>query len=71
MDYNFHLQNYLMKQDEKLENFLKDVLKKVSGDPDIDRDSRVEGFAGQAQTYVKAFKYHDRMEGIPIQPAPN
>jgi hypothetical protein len=45
---------------------LKDVLKKVSGDPNIDRDSRVEGFASQAQTYVKAFSYRDRMEGIPI-----
>jgi hypothetical protein len=44
---------------------LKDVLKKVSGDPDIDRDSRVERFASQAQTYVKAFSYRDRMEGIP------
>lgn len=45
---------------------LKDALKKVSGDPNIDRDSRVEGFAKQAQTYVKGFSYRDRMEGIPI-----
>jgi hypothetical protein len=45
---------------------LRDVLKKVSGDPNIDRDSRVEGFAGQAQAYVKGFSYRDRMEGIPI-----
>jgi hypothetical protein len=45
---------------------LKDVLKKVSGDPNIDRDSQVEAFAKQAQAYVKAFSYRDRMEGIPI-----
>jgi hypothetical protein len=45
---------------------LRDVLKKVSGDPNIDRDSRVEGFAGQAQAYVKGFSYRDRMEGIPV-----
>ncbi len=45
---------------------LKDALKKVSGDPNIDRDSRVEAFAEQAQTYVKGFSYRDRMEGIPI-----
>jgi len=45
---------------------LKDVLKKVSGDPNIDRDSRVEAFAEQAQVYVKGFGYRDRMEGIPI-----
>lgn len=45
---------------------LKDVLKKVSGDPDIDRDPRVEAFASQAQAYIKSFSYRDRMEGIPI-----
>jgi uncharacterized protein len=45
---------------------LKDVLKKVSGDPVIDRDPRVEAFASQAQTYIKSFSYRDRMEGIPI-----
>ena len=45
---------------------LRDVLKKVSGDPDIDRDLRVETFASQAQAYVKDFSYRDRMEGIPI-----
>lgn len=45
---------------------LKDALKKVSGDPDIDRDLRVEAYASQARTYVKAFSYRDRMEGIPI-----
>jgi hypothetical protein len=45
---------------------LKDVLKKVSGDPDLDRDPRVEAFAGQAQAYIKSFSYRDRMEGIPI-----
>jgi hypothetical protein len=45
---------------------LKDVLKKVSGVPDIDRNSRVEEFAEQAQAYVKGFSYRDRMEGIPI-----
>jgi uncharacterized protein len=45
---------------------LKDALKKVSGDPNIDRDSRVEAFAEEAQTYVKGFSYRDRMEGIPI-----
>ncbi len=45
---------------------LKDALKKASGDPNIDRDPRVEEFAKQAQAYVKAFSYRDRMEGIPI-----
>jgi hypothetical protein len=45
---------------------LKDALKKVSGDPNIDHNPRVEEFAMQAQTYVKAFGYRDRMEGIPI-----
>lgn len=45
---------------------LKDALKKVSGDPNIDRDARVEEFAKQAQAYLKGFSYHDRMEGIPI-----
>jgi uncharacterized protein len=45
---------------------LKDVLKKVSGDPAIDRDPRVEAFASQAQAYIKSFSYRDRMEGIPI-----
>jgi hypothetical protein len=42
------------------------VLKKVSGNPVIDRDPRVETFAGQAQAYIKSFSYRDRMEGIPI-----
>jgi hypothetical protein len=45
---------------------LKDALKKVSGDPDIDFDPRVEAFASQAQAYVKAFSYRDRMEGMSI-----
>lgn len=45
---------------------LKDVLKKVSGDPVIDRDPRFEVFANQAQAHIKSFSYHDRMEGIPI-----
>lgn len=45
---------------------LKDVLKKVSGDPMIDRDPRVEAFASDAQAYIKSFSYRDRMEGIPI-----
>ena len=45
---------------------LKDALKKVSGDPNIDRDSRVAAFASQALAYVKGFSYRDRMEGIPI-----
>ena len=45
---------------------LKDVLKKVSGDPVIDHDPRVEAFASQAQAYIKSFSYRDRMEGIPI-----
>ena len=45
---------------------LKDAFKKVSGDPDIDRDPRVEAFARQAHAYVKAYSYRDRMEGIPI-----
>ena len=45
---------------------LRDALKKVSGDLDIDHDPRVEGMAERAQIYVKTFSYRDRMEGIPI-----
>lgn len=45
---------------------LKDVLKKASGDPVIDRDPRVEALASQAKAYIKSFSYRDRMEGIPI-----
>ena len=44
---------------------LVDVLKKVSGDPDITSEE-VATAAGPALDYVKGFSERDRMEGIPI-----
>ena len=44
---------------------LVDVLKKVSGDPDITSEE-VATAAGPALDYVKGFSDCDRMEGIPI-----
>lgn len=45
---------------------LTDVLVKVSGDPRLIDDARVAAMAGQAGTFVRAFRYRDRMEGIPV-----
>ena len=44
----------------------KDVLVKVSGDPRLLDDPRVEALAKDAGSLVAKFTYRDRMEGIPI-----
>lgn len=44
----------------------KDVLVKVSGDPRLLSDARVEALAKDAADYVQEFHYRDRMQGIPI-----
>jgi uncharacterized protein len=41
------------------------VLVKVSGDPRLIGDKRVAALAGQAGDFVRDFRYHDRMSGIP------
>jgi uncharacterized protein len=41
------------------------VLVKVSGDPRLSGDPDVAALAGQAGEFVHAFRYHDRMSGIP------
>ncbi len=43
----------------------EDVLVKVSGDPGITADSRVEGLAARAERYVAKYSYRDRFEGKP------
>jgi uncharacterized protein len=43
-----------------------DVLVKVSGDPRLIGDPRVAAMSSQAASYVREYRYHDRMEGIPI-----
>jgi hypothetical protein len=45
---------------------LTDVLVKVSGDPRLAHDKRVEALAAQAGTFVRAFRYRDRMAGLPV-----
>lgn len=45
---------------------LTDVLVKVSGDPRLMNEPRVAAMAGQAATFVRAFRYRDRMAGIPV-----
>src|SRR5581483_4239060 len=44
---------------------LEDVLVKVSGDPRLIGDPRVEALKRDAAALVASFRYHDRMEGIP------
>lgn len=44
----------------------KDVLVKVSGDPRLLNDPRVDLLSTDAGSLVAEFKYRDRMEGIPI-----
>jgi hypothetical protein len=44
----------------------KDVLVKVSGDPRLLNDPRVEELSKDAGSLVEKFTYRDRMEGIPI-----
>jgi hypothetical protein len=45
---------------------LEAVLVKVSGDPRLIGDPRVEAMAREAGSSVEAFRYRDRMEGIPV-----
>ena len=45
---------------------LKDVLVKVSGDPRLIGDPRVGELSGHVADHVRDYRYHDRMEGIPI-----
>src|SRR5438105_3281757 len=45
---------------------LKDVLVKVSGDPRLIGDPRLAELSDHAVTFVRSYRYHDRMEGIPI-----
>jgi len=45
---------------------LTDVLVKVSGDPRLIGDRRLDPLAGQAAAMVANFSYHDRMSGIPV-----
>src|SRR5262249_40330355 len=44
----------------------EDVLVKVSGDPEIVRDSRFETLAAHAGQYISTFSYRDRLEGKPV-----
>jgi len=46
---------------------LKDVLVKVSGDPRLMREARVESIAVQAGTFVRDFRYHDQLSGHPVR----
>lgn len=43
-----------------------DVLVKVSGDPRLATDADAAKLADQAATFVRAFRYRDRLEGKPI-----
>lgn len=45
---------------------LKDVLVKVSGDPRLLDDARVEGLAGHAAELMAGLSYRDRLSGKPI-----
>jgi hypothetical protein len=45
---------------------LEDVLVKVSGDPRLIGDSRVDAMAADAAAYVTEFRYRDRMAGLPV-----
>jgi uncharacterized protein len=42
-----------------------DVLIKVSGDPQLIDDPRLEQLRAQSPTFVASFDYHDRMAGLP------
>jgi len=44
---------------------LEYVLVKVSGDTRLIGDKRVAALAGEARSFVRDFRYHDRMSGIP------
>jgi hypothetical protein len=45
---------------------LRDVLVKVSGDPDLLRHPRLSQIAGEAAALVRDFAYRDLMAGIPV-----
>jgi hypothetical protein len=45
---------------------LTDVLVKVSGDPRLIEDPRVAAMGADAGTFVHAYRYRDRMEGLPV-----
>jgi hypothetical protein len=45
---------------------LEDVLIKLSGDPGLRADPRLQALRPQAGDLVASIRYHDRMEGIPI-----
>lgn len=45
---------------------LEAVLVKVSGDPRLIGDPRVAAMADEAASFVEAFRYRDRMAGIPV-----
>jgi hypothetical protein len=45
---------------------LKNVLVKVSGDPRLRDDPRVDALGPQAPSLIESFRYRDRMEGLPV-----
>lgn len=45
---------------------LEAALVKVSGDPRLIGDPRVEAIAREAGSFVEAFRYRDRLAGIPV-----
>jgi hypothetical protein len=45
---------------------LEQVLVEVSGDPRLLGDPEVVAIAREARSFVSAFRYHDRMSGIPL-----
>ena len=49
-----------------LPDCLEDVLVKVSGDPRLIGDRRLVPLKANAENFVAAFRYHDRMSGIPV-----
>jgi uncharacterized protein len=48
------------------ERAMVDVLKKISGDPEITQEDVHTAVAGDIRDYVKGYTDRDRMEGIPI-----
>src|SRR4051794_8984086 len=48
------------------EDCFADVLVKVSGDPRLLVDPKLTALRGHAAEYVRSYRYHDRLEGIPI-----
>lgn len=57
------------EEPERLEGFVRcfeQVLVKVSGDPRLASHPQLADLAAEADRYVTAFRYRDRMEGIPV-----